>query len=94
MRRSRTDANQKEVAKALRKVGCSVAILSNAGDGFPDIVVGYRGINYLFELKDGNKPPSQQKLTPDQVKFHDEWCGQIKIIRSIDEAIQAIGNSC
>ena len=90
MRARRTDDNQKEIVKALIKIGCSVAITSGSGDGFPDLVVGYRGKNYLIEVKDGNKPPSQRKLTPVQVEFHKKWTGQICVVKSIDEAIEFI----
>ncbi len=50
----RTDANQNEIVEGLRKVGCTVAVTSAAGDGFPDIVVGRTDIsgerkNWLIE---------------------------------------------
>lgn len=89
------DANQTEIVAALRKIGCSVAITSGAGDGFPDIVVGRTDINgdrknWLIEIKDGDKSPSRQKLTPDQVVFHREWEGQIAIVTSAEQAINLI----
>ena len=36
----RTDENQIEIVKTLRQTGISVAVTSNLGDGFPDIVTG------------------------------------------------------
>ncbi len=95
MRAKRTDANQVEIVKALREIGCSVAVTSGAGDGFPDIVAGRTDINgdkknWLIEIKDGNKPPSAQKLTTKQVRFHSGWRGQIDIATSVDEAINLI----
>lgn len=81
----RVDANQKELVKQLRLIGASVAITSNVGSGFVDIVVGYRGINYLFEIKDGDKPPSQRKLTKDEMKFHDNWQGDCHVVNNIDD---------
>jgi len=95
MRAKRIDANQPEIVKALRKIGCSVAVTSAAGDGFPDIVVGRTDIhgnkrNWLIEIKDGEKIPSERKLTKDQVKFHNGWKGQIAVVTSAEEAISLI----
>ena len=90
MRAKRVDANQPEIVAALRAIGCSVADTSGAGEGFPDIVVGYRGINYLLEIKDGSKPPSQRVLTPAQKDFHRDWRGQVAIAKDSDEAIKIV----
>ena len=95
MRARKIDANQPDIIKALRKIGCSVAITSGAGDGFPDIVVGRESLdghlfNWLIEIKDGNKPPSRQKLTPDQVIFHSAWKGQVSVVKDIEEAINLV----
>lgn len=84
---AKTDANQKEIVKVFRSLGATVAVTSKAGKGFPDLVVGVRGINYLVEVKDGSKTPSQRKLTPDQVIFHGEWKGQICIVETVDDAV-------
>jgi len=87
----RTDSNHAEIIKALRKIpNLSVFSTHEVGKGFPDIVIGYKGINYLIEIKDGNKPPSSRKLTPDEVKFHQDWHGQIKVIKNLDELLQII----
>ena len=91
-RAARTDANQPEIVKALRKVGASVAITSSAGDGFPDLVVGFRRVTYMLEVKDGSKPPCERELTPDQVKFHAGWFGgPCVVVNSAGEALAAIG---
>ena len=81
------DANQRTVVKTFRQLGWSFAITSDVGRGFPDGVGGYRGRNYLIEIKDGAKPLSAQKLTPDQVVFHEAWRGQVIIIRSVQDVI-------
>jgi hypothetical protein len=87
----RTDSNHTEIIKALRKIpNLSVFSTHEVGKGFPDIVIGYKGINYLIEIKDGNKPPSARKLTPDEVKFHQDWHGQISIIKNLDELLEII----
>ncbi|KKL82371.1 hypothetical protein LCGC14_1985420 [marine sediment metagenome] len=88
---ARTDANQNEIVQALRDVGASVAITSALGKGFVDLVAGYRGINYLIEIKDGSKPPSARRLTPDEQEFHDLWRGAVIVVNDVDEALKAIG---
>jgi hypothetical protein len=30
------------------------------------------------------------KLTPEQVKFHENWKGEIHIVRTVDEAIEIL----
>ncbi len=90
MRAKKIDGNQTDIVQGLRKVGYSVAITSAAGDGFPDIVVGAKGKNYLFEIKDPAKPPSHRRLTPKQVKFHRDWWGQISVIETIDDALAVL----
>jgi len=88
--RARKDENQTEIVEGLRKLGISVAITHQLGKGFPDIVCGYHGKNYMIEIKDGNKSPSQQKLSDDEIVFHDEWRGQIDIANSLDAAVGII----
>lgn len=86
MRKAKVDANQPLIVGFLRKAGCSVAITSAAHDGFPDIVVGYKGVTVLAEIKDGSLVPSKRRLTPKQVEFHNEFTGAIVILESIEHA--------
>ena len=88
--RKNTDANQGRIVRALRDVGATVTVLSQVGYGCPDILVGFRGVNYLLEIKDGEKPPSKQQLTPAETRWHDEWRGQAAIVNSVDAAIGVI----
>ena len=74
----------------LRRLGCSVAITSGLGDGFPDVVVRRRGKNLLIEIKDGAKPPSARKLTSDQIDFHSAWRGTIVVVESVEQALAAV----
>jgi hypothetical protein len=91
MRARRVDGNQNEIVELLREIpGCSVAITSAVGDGFVDIVVGYRGFNFMFELKDPSKPKADQELTDEQHKFHSAWRGQIQKVCSLKEIITAM----
>ncbi len=93
-RAGRTDANQTSVVDILRFLGASVAITSGAGNGFPDLLVGWQSETYLLELKDGRKKPSARKLTSDEQWFVDHWRGRpVVVVESEIEALQAIGFS-
>ena len=91
MRAARSDDNQPAVVSALRGVGATVEHLHRVGGGCPDLLVGYRGVNYLLEVKDGGKPPSAQKLTPFQELWHQDWRGHVVIVNSPAAALAAIG---
>lgn len=86
----RTDRNQSEIVEALRSIGATVAITSALGKGFPDIVVGYRGSNYLIEIKDWQQVPSKRRLTFDESEFHAVWRGQIAVVETVREAISLV----
>ncbi len=85
----RVDSNQKQIVQSLRKLGFSVAITSMVGKGFPDIVVGRHGVNYLFELKDGNKPASCQKLTLWEADFFATWKGKVEVATCLDDILKS-----
>jgi hypothetical protein len=86
-RAARTDGNHTEVVGALKNIGASVQSLAALGDGCPDLLVGYRGRNFLIEVKDGAKSPSARKLTDDQEIWHDSWRGAVSVASSVEEAI-------
>lgn len=65
--------------------------LAATGKGCPDLLVGYRGSNFLLEVKDGKKSPSQRNLTDDQVQWHLHWRGQVTVVENPADAIRAIG---
>jgi Holliday junction resolvase len=88
MRAKRIDENQTQIVEELRKRGFSVAVTSSLGKGFPDIVVGRKNKNFLFELKDNKKTTSQKKLTPDEEKFKEGWKGQYNVVETIEEIIK------
>jgi Holliday junction resolvase len=86
-RAARVDSNAQEIVEGLRKAGAYVRVITQ-GDGLPDLLVGYKGHTLLIEIKDGNKPPSAQKLTAAEQKFFDEWPGGPLVkVNSLDEAI-------
>lgn len=90
-RAAAVDQNQSAIVDALRAVGCTVQPLHAVGKGCPDVLAGRNGINVLLEIKDGSKPPSARKLTRDQVLWHDAWRGQVAVVTSVKEALEAVG---
>jgi len=86
---SRSDANQAIIVEAFRKLGYVVHHTHQSGSGFPDIIIcSPSGHMELVEIKDGNKPPSQQKLTSDQVRFHNNWPRKIPVINSLEAVLK------
>ena len=90
---ARVDANQPDIIKALRQIGATVQPIHVVGRGCPDLLVGMFGKNYLLEIKDGDKAPSARKLTPDELRWHDEWRGEVFIVHGIAEAIAVVCSS-
>ena len=90
-RAARIDANQPEIVATLRAAGASVQHTHMIGDGCPDIIVGFRGVNYLMEIKDGSKPPSKRELTQDEKRWQAEWRGSVHIVESVEDALAVIG---
>jgi hypothetical protein len=92
-RRGRVDGNQAQIVDDLRKFGASVQSLSSIGGGCPDLLVGYRGLNFLFEVKDPKQKPSDRILTEDELKWHSGWRGNCRTIESSEQAIDLLKNS-
>lgn len=90
-RAAKIDANQPDIVLGLRLIGATVQPLHAVGKGCPDLLVGYRGVNYLIEVKDGRKPRYDTNLTDDQVKWHSDWRGQNGVVYSLDDALVLIG---
>ena len=85
-RAARVDANHSMIVAALRQVGATVQDLAKVGQGCPDILVGFRGRNYLMEIK-----VNKGKPTHAQDVWHLTWQGQVVIVRDVDEALHVIG---
>lgn len=91
MRVKRADANQSELVSQIRKIpGVTVKHTHVVGEGFVDVVIGYKKTNYLCEIKDPNKPPSKRRLTEDEERFHKDWTGQIAIIETFDDVLKML----
>jgi hypothetical protein len=79
----RRDANEPAIIAALRAVGATVEQLS--GPNLPDLLVGFCGGNWLFEVK-----TEKGKLRPNQHLWQDLWHGTVNIVRTPDEALRYI----
>ena len=84
----KADDNQPQIVAALRAGGAFVQVMSAAGQGVPDSLVGYRGYWRPVEIKDGGKPPCERKLTKKQV----EWIGDaqrygpVSVVENVEQA--------
>ena len=78
---AKSDANQSDIVESLRTIGATVESLHRVGAGCPDLLVGFRGVNVLMEVK-----TDKGKLRETQVAWHDEWRGQVAIVRNADDA--------
>ena len=87
---ARVDRNQAEIVEAFRRYGASVAHTHTLGQGFPDLVVGYRGQNWLVEVKDWMKPVSARKLTPVEQAFRDAWRGSYHVVETVGDVAALI----
>jgi len=77
----RRDENEPEIVRALRDIGATIKRLDDI-----DLLVGWRGRNYLLEVKVEKGPLKRSQ--EDMVRT---WRGQYEIVRSVDEALRAIG---
>ena len=87
--RRRTDENQQAVIATLRKHGVSVAVLSSVGFGVPDIMAGFNGVNYLFEVKNLNGRGA--RLTDAENEFLRTWQGAAHVVFSAEDALRILG---
>ena len=85
-RAAKTDANQREIVNGLRHFGCTVEPLHVVGHGCPDLLIGHHGHTYLLEVK-----VAKGALTPDEMNWHEQWRGQVAVVRTLEEALDAVG---
>jgi len=91
-RASQRDTNHRDIVHALEQVGCTVQDLSLVGGGCPDLAVAFRGANYFIEIKrEKAKGIKGGDLRKSQKKWLATWRGPAFVVRTIDEALCAIG---
>jgi len=84
---ARADNNQSDIVKQLRRVpGISVLVIHTLKNCC-DIIVGYKGKNYMFEIKSTNKA----KLTEGESKFQGIWAGQVNVVCKVEEILIILG---
>ena len=78
-----TDLNQKEIVDALNEIPGVKALVV----GYPvDLSVGFRARNIYLEIK----RPGEKPRTQAQRDFLKTWPGQVRVVESIDEAIDCV----
>ena len=88
--KKRVDANQQELVKVMRRLGCtwrSTHEIPGALDG----IIGVAGIDQRIEIKDGSKVPSARKLTTAEAEEIDMWRGRKPvIIESVEQLVELV----
>jgi hypothetical protein len=94
MRRGKKDANHNAIVGRFVALGCTVAQLHDAGiPGFPDLVVGAIGRNFLVEIKNPETAYGRAGFNSNQSSFARDWRGASIIhISSVDEATVVVQN--
>lgn len=83
MSTTKYDKNHGAIVKLLTQLGFTVQNTAMVGCGFPDLVVGAMGRNYLVEVKapDGTVQPSQ-------TAFARDWNGgKVHVLRNTNDCI-------
>jgi len=87
--KKRRDGNHADLVRKLNRVpGVSVVDTADLGGAGFDIVVGYRGVNYLLEIKNPDVP---WKLEPSEERMSIEWPGQWAVVETFDEVLTLLG---
>jgi hypothetical protein len=91
-RAAKIDANQPAIVKALRNIpGVTVQT------GMDDLLVGYKGFTYWYELKEPEKVSKKtgkildSAIKPSQMKLLDTWTGHYSIVCSLDQILAELG---
>jgi hypothetical protein len=87
---ARVDGNHAEILRAVRAVGATVLDTHQLPNCF-DALIGYRGREFIFEIKDPAQPPSGRKLTPGELSFKNTWRGsEYHVVETTEQAIKII----
>ena len=90
----RKDKAQYPIEEGLKARGIIYADYSNSGYGRPDLLVGYQGVNYLFEVKTAtNEGQAKAKVAKNtkENKFMETWQGHYAIATTLEEVLKEIG---
>lgn len=93
MRPRRVDSNHAEIVRVARQAGAAVLDI-HAVPGALDVLIGYRGVLRLIEIKDGAKAKSARALTEAEVntiaEFERVSC-PVHVVESVDDMLRVIG---
>tara|TARA_R110000850_G_C9996087_1_gene467960 strand:+ start:10778 stop:11071 length:294 start_codon:yes stop_codon:yes gene_type:complete len=87
---ARIDANQPDIVKKLRQIGATVSL------NHDDILVGYRGKTYWYEIKDPEKTLKQDgtykagALKDSQIELLETWKGHYRVVHSYEQIAEEI----
>ena len=71
------------ISDALRQGGASVHSLHREGGGCPDLLVGFRGVTLVAEVK-----TDDGKMNDLQSDWHAKWKGgPVAILRTLDDVV-------
>jgi len=87
VRARNVDKNQVAIVAALRAAGATVQHLHEVGAGCPDLLIGFRGSNYLIEVKNAAAGGS---LNAEQVKWHRDWRGDVRVFTTPGQAFDFV----
>lgn len=90
--RGRRDANEPLIIAALEAVGCRVQKLNDRDA--PDLLVSVDNRNILLEVKlpaGAKGGTAHSELSPGQFSWHRRWLGPVHVVRTVDDALRAVG---
>jgi hypothetical protein len=103
-RAAKVDANQGVFVETLERCGAKVRDTSKIGEGFPDLLVLWRGHLFLVEIKNPAEATREQAadsdhvgmLTPSQLKMREAWPVIVALtaaeaMSKMDAAIASLG---
>lgn len=94
--RVRRDIVHAPIVAELRALGVSVTDLAAVGNDVPDLVVGWRGVTRLVELKSDRKIHKQagDGRSPGQIRFADAWAGSpVVLAQTTEQVLKALETS-
>lgn len=83
-RAAKVDENQPAIVEALRKAGVWVLHLHAVGKGCPDLLIWAKNRYALMEVK-----VPGEKINKEQTEFIATSPGEIHVVHSVEEALQA-----
>ena len=91
----RADRNQKAIAEALTRAGCTVTLLHTVGGGCPDLLVGGRGMTHLVEVKKvgpkGGMSSGAKRSLAGEERWASVWTGvPVLFVTGPENALEAV----